>query len=331
MYGRASICVTALGAAGGALYLRSQAEAAARRVAAARAASAAVDLRGRRALVVGGTSGIGHGIALRLAEAGASVTIVGRSEGRGAAIVEELRVRPTTTAGAKGDFDFAPLDAMSLPACASFAEEQLASGRPVDMLLLTQGMATFQGYTPTPAEKGGLDEKLTVHYFSRMMLARRLAPLLSRSSDGRVLSVFSAGVHGSYAGYDKDFELRSSYSTKNCADAAGLYMDIGMEALSEEFPSVSFVHSAPGFIATNWGTEMNPVVRGVIRLLQRLARSKEDCGEFMFRALFLDDLRGGGFFQLSEFGERIGKLAALHLEAKDSVWRSTLTHLDKYR
>ena len=49
---------------------------------AARAANKLLNLAGKRAVVVGGTSGIGHGVALRLAKADASVTIVGRSAKR---------------------------------------------------------------------------------------------------------------------------------------------------------------------------------------------------------------------------------------------------------
>ncbi len=52
------------------------------------------------AVVVGGTSGIGHGIALRLAEANASVTIVGRDATRGSAIVEDMKKR------GKGTYNF---------------------------------------------------------------------------------------------------------------------------------------------------------------------------------------------------------------------------------
>ena len=49
-----------------------------------------VSLIGKEAIVVGGTSGIGMGIALRLAEAGAAVTIVGRDRTRAAQIVEQM-------------------------------------------------------------------------------------------------------------------------------------------------------------------------------------------------------------------------------------------------
>ena len=56
-------------------------------------ANEAINLVGKQAVVVGGTSGIGQGLALRLAQAGCSVTIVGRSAKRGAEIVQELEAR----------------------------------------------------------------------------------------------------------------------------------------------------------------------------------------------------------------------------------------------
>ena len=51
----------------------------------------AVSLIGKEAVVVGGTSGIGMGVAVRLAEAGAAVTIVGRNQDRAAQIIEQMK------------------------------------------------------------------------------------------------------------------------------------------------------------------------------------------------------------------------------------------------
>ncbi len=62
-------------------------------LAAIRARTGAQLLTGRTAVVVGGTSGIGEGIAVRLAQARASVMIVGRNAEQGAAVVARM-VRP---------------------------------------------------------------------------------------------------------------------------------------------------------------------------------------------------------------------------------------------
>jgi NADPH:quinone reductase-like Zn-dependent oxidoreductase len=46
---------------------------------------------GKRALIIGATSGIGRGLAIRLAKADFAVSVVGRSKERGLAVVEELK------------------------------------------------------------------------------------------------------------------------------------------------------------------------------------------------------------------------------------------------
>src|SRR6202035_3724269 len=49
------------------------------------------DLHGKVAVVTGGNGGIGRGIALGLAEAGASIAILARNEEKSRAVVEELK------------------------------------------------------------------------------------------------------------------------------------------------------------------------------------------------------------------------------------------------
>ena len=50
-----------------------------------------MDLQDKKALITGGTSGMGIAVALSMAEKGASVIITGRDETRGASTVEEIR------------------------------------------------------------------------------------------------------------------------------------------------------------------------------------------------------------------------------------------------
>jgi hypothetical protein len=37
----------------------------------------------------------------------------------------------------------------------------------------------------------------------------------------------------------------------------------------------------PGFVNTNWGTEMPLLIKGFVRLIQPLGKSPADCAEFM--------------------------------------------------
>ena len=241
-----------------------------------RSLNGGLQLTGKTAVVVGGTSGIGRGIAVRLAKADVAVTIVGRNAERAEAVLAEMnKLTPSDSV----KHSFLPCDAQLLSTVFKCCKQHSQEKESLDYLVLTQGIATVQGRTETSE---GIDQKLSLHYFSRVGFIVKLLPLLEQSPDARVLSVLSAGVHSTYKNYKVDPELRENYSLKNAADAAGFYNDIALDSLSREHPNVTFIHSAPGFVNTNWGTEMPAPLRAIIRVLQSCCgRSKADCAEFM--------------------------------------------------
>jgi NAD(P)-dependent dehydrogenase (short-subunit alcohol dehydrogenase family) len=261
----------------------------------------------RRALVVGGTSGIGQGIALALAKRQYEVILAGRSEARGQAVIQKME---------GVNHQFVSINAFDLASVKQVAD---SVGGNIDVLVMTHGMATLQGYTPT---KDGLDEKLQLHYFSRIYLAGLLAPKMKEGS--RILTVLSAGVHNKYKQAEADFELKEHYSIQNAADAAGYYTDAGFEALSEKYPTLTIAHAAPGFVNTNWGTEMPFFVRSAIRPLQALfGTSLENCGERLTKGLF--DLPSVGFSLMDPKGNSIEKAKGIkHTAAeRDMIWEKT--------
>jgi len=70
-----------------------------------------LDLTGKRAVVVGGTSGIGRGIALRLAKANVSVIVVGRNAENGNEVVKEMK---SNAPNAEVPFSFFKCDVQEL-------------------------------------------------------------------------------------------------------------------------------------------------------------------------------------------------------------------------
>ena len=211
-------------------------------LAAVRARHAAIDLAGRVAVVVGGTSGIGAGIATRLAAGDASVVLVGRSKERADEVLAQMRAVSKTAV-----HSFVACDASLLSSIPGVVTEFQKQHGHLDYLVLTQGIATVQGRTET---REGLDVKMSLHYYSRVAFAEKFAPLMKPGS--RVLTVLSAGVHSPYAGFATEPELKTSYSLSNAANSAGFYNDIAVQALAAEHPGIAYVHAAPGVVNTNW-------------------------------------------------------------------------------
>mmetsp|Transcript_19093 Transcript_19093/g.27188 ORF Transcript_19093/g.27188 Transcript_19093/m.27188 type:complete len:312 (-) Transcript_19093:1935-2870(-) len=301
----------------------------------------------KRAVVVGATNGIGKAISCRLASDGFSVIAVGRNkEGRAEEIIKNLTECSSASAKSNPDtktqHEFRPCDAFSLDQVKECASGIARDHSQIDALVMTQGMATIQGFTPTSE---GNDEKLTLHYWSRAAFTALLLPSLRTSSmpGGSVcMSVLSGGVHSPYTKYKEDPEIRKKYSIKNAADGAGFYTDLFLDKLSRQ-PSnqgINFIHSCPGFVASNWGTEMPFYLKGPVRFMQKIGgKSPSKCASFMVQPILqctsgnIDLVGPGsdgqGVFIMNEDASS-GKLTRLHTEdAIESVWDTTSTVLGK--
>lgn len=272
-----------------------------------------VSFLGKRAVVVGGTDGIGKGIAMRLARGNCQVTVVGRNANRGKEVVDRL----TNLSTADGvEHRFVQLDASLIAECKRFAREFVG---PIDFLVMSQGIASLDGFSPT-AEN--IDRKLALHYFGRAALALELAPRLAQSSDGRVLTVLSAGVHSDFAEFATDFDLSKDFSLRKAANAAGLYNDILAEQLHAEFPSLTVVHAAPGFVASSWGTDLPAYLRWPTRVFQLFATSIEMCGELL-APVFGRQAPFKGKWHLVDRKSGTVPKTSQHDAAKDIVWTKT--------
>ncbi len=108
----------------------------------------------KTAVVFGATNGIGKAISHRLAGAGFKIVAVGRDRpGRSEEVINELN-KASGDHAMEVQHEFRPCDAFQLSQvkeCAEgIARDYGSEGKNgIDALVMTQGMATIQSYTPT--------------------------------------------------------------------------------------------------------------------------------------------------------------------------------------
>ncbi len=141
------------------------------------------DLSGRLAVVTGANSGLGFGLARRLAMAGADVVMAIRNRGKGEAAIDKIRA---DVPDAK--LTIKRLDLSSLNSVAGLGEELVAEGRPIDVLINNAGLMT----PPRRAETDdGFELQFGANHLGHFALVGHLLPLLRAAQSARVVTVSS--------------------------------------------------------------------------------------------------------------------------------------------
>lgn len=137
-----------------------------------------LDYSGKRALVVGGSSGIGNGIARGFAENGAEVIVTGTRPDEGDYLEAE-------------DSDFTGLSYRQFDVADRDAADRIAQDLgELDILVLCQGIVR---YNREEFEQAGWDDVILVNLTSLMDCARTFHPSLS-AKNGTIIIVSSTGA-----------------------------------------------------------------------------------------------------------------------------------------
>lgn len=135
-----------------------------------------MDLQDKKALITGGTSGMGIGVARSMAEKGASVIITGRDETRGVTAVEGIR--------ASGhDAEFLAADLSQTSEVARVAD---AAGD-IDVLVNCAGVAAM-GPT-TDLDEASFDGMFHINVKVPFFLVAALAPKIAARGGGSIINV----------------------------------------------------------------------------------------------------------------------------------------------
>jgi len=161
------------------------------------------DLTGKLAIVTGANSGLGFGLARRLAAADADVVMAIRNRAKGEAAIEKIRA---TVPDAK--LTIKTLDLSSLAAVAALGEQLNAEGRPIDILINNAGVMT-------PPERDttadGFELQFGSNHLGHFALTGHLLPLLRAAKDARVVSLSSLAARTGRMHFD-DPQFEKSYA-----------------------------------------------------------------------------------------------------------------------
>jgi NAD(P)-dependent dehydrogenase (short-subunit alcohol dehydrogenase family) len=137
---------------------------------------------GRKVLITGGSSGIGKALAFSLAEAGAEVSVVGKTQqGVDGAIDEFARSGLRVTSWA--------CDLASEAATWQLAEDVVAQAGPPDILINNAGFATYRAFAQLePAEISSL---MAVNLLAPIRLTRGFVPHFLARGSGVIVNMSS--------------------------------------------------------------------------------------------------------------------------------------------
>jgi NAD(P)-dependent dehydrogenase (short-subunit alcohol dehydrogenase family) len=152
------------------------------------------DLSGKLAVVTGANSGLGFGLAKRLAAADADVVMAIRSKAKGEAAIAEIR-REVPAA----KLSIKQLDLASLESVAALGEELAAQGRPIDVLINNAGVMTPPQRQET---SDGFELQFGANHLGHFALTGHLLPLLRAAKSARVMTVSS--ISATQRGLDFD-------------------------------------------------------------------------------------------------------------------------------
>lgn len=171
------------------------------------------DLTGRRALVTGGSDGMGLHLAERLARAGAEVLLPVRNRTKGEAAATRIRAAVPSARLSLLDLDLSSLDSI-----AALGETLRTAGDPIHVLVGNAGVMTPPERQTTA---DGLELQLGTNHVGHVALVAHLLPLL-REGRARIVSQLSiaaarGGMRWDDPQWTRDYDGMAAYRQSKIA------------------------------------------------------------------------------------------------------------------
>ncbi len=225
-------------------------------------------LQGKTILVTGATNGIGEITAHSLAQSGASVVIVSRSEAR----CKEVTQRITSETG-NANVSYIAGDLSTLKGINAVADAFLKTHTRLDVLLNNAGAL----FTKREVSADGFEMTFALNHLSYFLLTQRLLGVLKDTAtahgEARIVNVSSGahlGVRNGIA-FD-DIQRKKSYSYFGVYSESKLMNVMFTYAQARRLENTGVTVNAlhPGFVKTNFGRSNGGFFAMVMGFVQQL-------------------------------------------------------------
>lgn len=172
------------------------------------------DLNGKLVVITDANSGLGFGLAKRLAAAGAEVVMAIRNQAKGEGAAGQIRAEvPNATLRLKR------LDLSSLASVKALGDELNAEGRPIDILVNNAGIMQPPQRETT---EDGFELQFGCNHLGHFALTGHLLPLLRADGGARVTSHSSSaalfgGVNFADPNWEKKYSATRAYAQSKSA------------------------------------------------------------------------------------------------------------------
>ena len=272
------------------------------------------DVSTQTVMVTGATAGIGRVTAREIAQQGARVVIVGRSEPKCRATVDEIR-RVTNN----DQVDYLLADLSSLAATRAVAKEFKARYERLDVLVNNVG-AVFMDFGVTV---DGIERTFALNHLSGyFVLTNELLDMLKASAPARIVTVSSDAHTGGKLDFSQ-LEMRDSYSGFRQYGNTKLMNVLFTKELARRLEGRGVTANAlhPGFVASNFGTNNAKWwVRPMMKFMHLFAISEDRGAETSIYLATSPDVEGvtGKYFVKCQ--EKTPAAAALAEPDQHRLW-----------
>ena len=246
-------------------------------------------------LITGATSGIGKATAMGLANMGASVVMVGRDQGKGEAVMAEIKEQ-----SGSASVDLMLADVSSQEEIRRLADEFKEAYPRLDVLINNAGV--FRSKRITTAD--GIEMTFAVNHLAYFLLTNLLLDVLEASAPSRIVNVASADHGNGTIDFDdlqgeKEYKGAKAYSQSKLANVLFTYE----LARRLEGTGVTANCLHPGAVRTSFGSGVSGVFGFMVRALRPFMISPERGAEtsiYLASSPEVDGLSGGYFVKKAE-------------------------------